>query len=103
MALLELLAGAAPAGVVAADLLLLGDPARLDVGRLEQLALLAVGGLAERGARGGRGERAGLGAGAAELQVAVAAALLRAERLRGAARVRDLDLDVEDEARELLP
>src|SRR3954471_20922996 len=103
MALLELLAGAAPAWVVATDLLLLGDAPRLDVSGLQELALLAVRGLAQRRARCRGGQRARLNAATAELEVAIPAALLRREGLSGAARVLDLHLDVEDEARELLP
>src|SRR4051794_4587646 len=103
MALLELLAGAAPAWVVAADLLLLGYAPCLDVSRLQELALLAVRGLAQRRARCRGGQRARLNAATAELEVAIPAALLRREGLSGAARVLDLHLDVEDEARELLP
>src|SRR4051812_36721688 len=103
MALLELLAGAAPAWVVAADLLFLGYAPRLDVSGLQELALLAVRGLAERRARCRGGQGARLNAATPELQVAVPAPLLRRERLSASARVLDLHLDVEDEARELLP
>src|SRR6476661_2346561 len=105
MALLELLAGAAPAWVIAANLLFLRDAARLDVDGLQELALLAVGSLAERDARGSRREGARLRARAAELEVArPASTRARRERLRRAAvGALDLDLDVEDEARELLP
>src|SRR4051812_3970429 len=102
MALLELLAGAAPAWVITADLLLVGDAAGLDVDRLDQLALVAIGRLAQRDTRGGRGQRARLHAAAAEVEVGVAA-LLRGEALAVAIGSLDLDLDVEDEARELLP
>src|SRR3954452_24506913 len=103
MALLELLAGAAPAWVVAADLLLLGYAPCLDVSRLQELALLAVRGLAQRRARCRGGQGARLNAATPELQVAVPAPLLRRERLSASAGVLDLHLDVEDEARELLP
>src|SRR6476661_2630979 len=99
MALLELLAGAAPAWVIAANLLFLRDAARLDVDGLQELALLAVGGLAERDARGSRREGARLRARAAELEIARGAAtLLRREVLARAVGALDLDLDVEDEA-----
>src|SRR4051794_16454284 len=108
MALLELLAGAAPARVVAADLLLLGDAARLDVHGLRELAVVAVGHglshLAGHDARGRRGQGARLDlAAAGVLEVGAAAPLLRGERLACAAGALDLHLDVEDEARELLP
>src|SRR5215211_4837131 len=119
MALLVLLAGPAPAGIVAADLLLLVEHALLDLDRLVDLldgvrrgALDALG----HAARGRRRERAGLSLAAPAALVAVAAgraarpaadrppaAGLRSGGLAAAVLALDLDLDVEDEAGELLP
>src|SRR5215211_4489384 len=98
MALLVLLAGPAPAGIVAADLLLLVEHALLDLDRLVDLldgvrrgALDALG----HAARGRRRQRAGLSL--------AAPAGLRSGGLAAAVLALDLDLDVEDEAGELLP
>src|SRR5215211_1855270 len=119
MALLVLLAGPAPAGIVAADLLLLVEHALLDLDRLVDLldgvrrgALDALG----HAARGRRRQRAGLSLAAPAALVAVAAgraarpaadrppaAGLRSGGLAAAVLALDLDLDVEDEAGELLP
>src|SRR5215208_6333797 len=119
MALLELLATAAPARIVATDLLVLVQYALLDLHRLVDLvdgvgrrALDALG----NAARGRCRQRARLGL-ATPAVVAVAAgrraARAAADRPAGAGlRTRvgaaavlalDLDLDVEDEPRELLP
>src|SRR4051812_8491985 len=116
MALLVLLAAAAPARVVAPDLLLLRQAPRLDLdGSLEILLGHAIGQLA----RGRRGERARLLVAAARVGVAAGRRARRAAADRpgaglgtlllsrpaatAAVLALDLDLDVEDEARELLP
>src|SRR4051812_730753 len=120
MALLELLAGTAPTRVVAPDLLLLVEHPLLDlhflvdlVERVRRGALNALG-----HAAGGRcRQRARLGLAAAAAVVGQpargAAARAAADRPAGlragasavgaAVLALDLDLDVEDEARELLP
>src|SRR5687768_16830174 len=108
MALLELLAGAAPAGVVAAELLVLVQAARLDHRRegADRLLVLREAALGNRRARG-RGDRlpalgrvtAGVverGAGVPPAAPARAGLLLL---LLGLHR----HLDVEDVARELVP
>src|SRR3954471_19587283 len=119
MALLELLAGTAPARVVAADLLALVQHALLDLHRLvdlvdrvrrragdalghatrrrrrerARLRLAAAAALVAVGRRGRRAGAAGDAPARAGLRAALAPAVLPL----------DLDLDVEDEARELLP
>src|SRR5690349_16941205 len=111
MALLELLAGAAPAWVVAADLLALVDVPPLDVHGHRELLVIAVGrglgDLAWHDARSRGGERARLRLGGPALVLEprrlARAGLRRGELLRLPVRPLDLDLDVEDVARELLP
>src|SRR5688572_28168675 len=115
MALLELLAGPAPARVVAADLLLVGDAPGLDllrrlgrrVGRVARSLRHTRGnGAARHGRRRGL-QRAGLvrrrAARVVEGRLARASAAADGPLLAAAVLALDLDLDVEDVARELLP
>src|SRR5688500_12564639 len=117
MALLELLARAAPARVVAADLLLVGDAPCLDLLRRLRRGLRCVArGLGDtrrnRSARGGG--RCGLqrawlvsrrATGVVEGPCAARARAAPDRPLPAAAAVLafDLDLDIEDVAREFLP
>src|SRR4051794_34993495 len=107
VALLEFLARAAPARVVATDLVALVHVPGLDDGEgLDRRAVLVVGDLGPGGARGGGGQgaRLALGAAARVLEVARAVGAALALRREGAVgRSLDLHLDVEDVARELLP
>src|SRR4051794_38431367 len=98
--LLELLAGPAPARVVAADLLLLVDVPRLDLNRQTQLPPLGVPATRRHDARGRRGEcaRLPLGTAARVLEAGRAGGLLLLEAVRALV----LDLHVVDVARELL-
>src|SRR5918995_3401942 len=117
MALLKLLAGAAPARVVAADLLGVVEATGLDdrerAGHLVRGHLGCLGHARGHGGAGGGGDRVATGE-------PVAAGLLEATRLRtvGAEaptrpatlwrsglllRLLDLDLDVEHVSRELVP
>src|SRR5687768_9322522 len=116
MALLELLARAAPARVVPADLVLVGDASRLDLlRRLRRGVGRIPGGLrhARRHRPSGDGRRGGLerarlvrGRAARVVESAGAAGTpAAADRplLAVAVLALDLDLDVEDVPRELLP
>src|SRR3954469_20851910 len=107
VALLEFLTGAAPARVVAADLVaLVHVPGLHDRQRLDRRAVLVVGDLRPGGARRRRCERARLALGAAARVLEVASAVAAAAPLRpecAVARALDLHLHVEDVARELLP
>src|SRR4051794_3423879 len=107
VALLKFLAGAAPARVVAADLVaLVHVPGLHDRQRLDRRAVLVVGDLRPGGARRRRCERARLALGAAARVLEVASAVAAAAPLRpegAVARALDLHLHVEDVARELLP
>ena len=114
VALLVLLARTAPAGVVAADLLVLGLDDRGRVGAPGRCRCLRSGAPRRRrrprpppwrppprwASRDRRGPL--LAAGARVLDVAAAAGLLGAEHLLGLGRL-DVDLDVEDHPDELLP
>src|SRR5215217_8203826 len=104
MALLELLAGAAPAWVVAADLLVLVEPARLDDReRADQLLVL---GLYRHRPAGRRGDRLAAlsGLAACVVQAGRGGRVLAGATARRCRLLRlDVHLDVEDVARELVP
>src|SRR5919199_3897072 len=110
MTFLEFLARAAPAGVVAPDLVVLPGAPRLDLHRLHDV-LVAVRrrlrDLAWDRAGRRRGERARLRLTAPAARVLEVARTARAALLRRVGGIPvgalDLDLDVEDVARELLP
>src|SRR5436305_6158489 len=104
MAVLELLAGAAPTWLVAAELLVLVQAPGLDVHGLRDL--VDSGDACRDGASGGRGQRARLVLGAAARVAEVpgrAGARGRRPLLAVAVLALDLDLDPEDVAAELLP
>src|SRR5215212_5654099 len=122
MALLELLAGAAPARVVAADALLVGDAPRLDLRRrLGRGVRRVLRGIRDAGRYGPAGGCRGGGLQSARLVGRGAAGVVQAGLARSATAADgplptatataasvavlalDLNLNVEDVARELLP
>src|SRR5215204_6768142 len=99
MALLELLAGTAPAGVVAADLLVLVEPLGLHVLRDDHLVRRQVGGFRDacRHASGlpGRGRDRFAAGGGVAARVAVRAGVPAADGPGGALLLFLLDLDLD--------